>query len=90
MKRSINAFRLAENALRGGANLKGSIDVTPGQRSLNYNLKLHGNNAGHLISAWSILHAMVEHGTTDCTVDELIGALDILNELVEQTQSMED
>lgn len=87
MKRSINAFRLAEHALRGGADLKGSISITPGKRSMDCNLKLNGNNTGHLIGAWSILHAMTEYGTTDCTMDELIGALDILNELVEQTQT---
>ena len=86
MKRSINAFRLAEHALRGGADLKGSIGITPGKRSMDCNLKLNGNNTGRLIGAWSILHAMIESETTDCTMDELIGALDILNELVEQTQ----
>ena len=90
MRRSINAFRLAEHALRGGADLKGSIGITPGKRSMDCNLKLNGNNTGHLIGAWSILHAMVENGTTDCTMDELIGALDILNELIDQTQPKED
>ena len=53
-------------------------------------LKLTGNNKGHLVGAWGILHAMVENGTTDCTMDELIGALDILNELIDQTQPKED
>lgn len=87
MKRSIDAFRLAEGAFRGGADLKGSIDITPGKRSTNCDLKLHGNNKGCLIGAWNLLHAVIEHGTTDCTMDELIGALDILNELMEQTQT---
>ena len=87
MRRSINAFRLAEHLLRGGADLKGTIGITPGKRSMDCNLKLNGNNTGHLIGAWSILNAMIECGTTDCTMDELIGALDILNELVEQTQT---
>lgn len=87
MRRSINAFRLAEHSLRGGADLKGTIGITPGKRSMDCNLKLNGNNTGHLIGAWSILNAMIEYRTTDCTMDELIGALDILNELVEQTQT---
>lgn len=90
MRRSINAFRLAERSLRGGADLKGTIGITPGKRSMDCNLKLNGNNTGHLIGAWSILHAMIEYGTTDCTMDELIGALDILNELIDQTQPKED
>ena len=90
MKRSINAFRLAENALRGGADLKGSISITAGERSTNCHLKLSGNDTGNLIGVWNILHAVTEYGTTDCTMDELIGALDILNELVEQAQPKED
>ena len=90
MKRSINAFRLAEHALRGGADLKGSIGITLGKRSMDCDLKLNGNNTGRLIGAWSILHDMAENGTTDCTIDELIGALDILNELIDQTQLKED
>lgn len=90
MRRSINAFRLAEHSLRGGADLKGSIGITTGERSVDCDLKLNGNNKGRLIGAWSILHAMVENKTTDCTMDELIGALDILNELIDQTQPKED
>lgn len=87
MTKSLNAFRLAEQSLSGGANLKGSIVITPGKRSMDCDLKLNGNNTGHLIGAWCVLHAMIEYGTTNCTMDELIGALDILNELVEQTQT---
>lgn len=87
MKRSINAFRLAEHSLRGGADLKGRVNVSAGKRSTNCNLKLNGNNTGYLIGAWSILRAMIEHETTDYTMDELIGALDVFNELVEQTQT---
>lgn len=90
MRRSINAFRLAEQSLRGGADLKGRVNVSAGERSMNCDLKLAGNNKGRLIGAWSILHAMVENRTTDCTMDELIGALDILNELIDQTQPKED
>ena len=90
MKRSNNAFRLADATLRGGADINGSIGITLGNRSINFDLKLKGTNTGPLIGAWSILHAMVENGTTDCTMDELIGALDILNELIDQTQPKED
>ena len=90
MTKSLNAFRLAEHALSGGADLKGSVNIIAGERSMNCDLKLNGNNKGHLIGAWGILHAMVEYGITDLTMDELIGALDILNELINQTQPKED
>ena len=90
MKRSISAFRFAEHALSGGAALKGTVDIIAGERAMECDLKLNGNNKGRLIGAWGILHAMVENGTTDLTMDELIGALDILNELIDQTQPKED
>ena len=92
MERSINALRLAEYTLRGGADLKGSlgIGIDLGRRSINFDLKLNGNNTGPLFGAWSILHAMIEHKITNCTMDELIGALDILNELIDQTQPLID
>lgn len=90
MKRSINAFRLAEHALRGGAELTGRVDIIAGERATKCNLKLDGNNKGLLLCAWNTLNIAIENGTTDCTMDELIGALDILKELIDQTQPKED
>ena len=90
MKRSINAFRLAEHALRGGAELTGTVDIIVRERATKCDLKLNGNNIGLLLSAWNTLNIMIENETTDCTMDELIGALDILNELIDQTQILID
>jgi hypothetical protein len=90
MKRSINAFRLANDTLHGGAELTGTVDIIARERATKCNLNLHGNNKGLLLSAWNTLNIMIENETTDCTMDELIGALDILNELIDQTQLKED
>ena len=90
MTRSINAFRLANDTLHGGAELTGTVDIIARGRATKCDLNFHGNNEGLLLSAWNTLNIMIENETTDCTMDELIGALDILNEFVEQTQLKED
>ena len=90
MTRSINAFRLANDTLHGGAELTGTVDIIARERATKCDLKLNGNNKGLLLSAWNTLNIMIENETTDCTMDELIGALDILNELIDQTQILID
>jgi hypothetical protein len=82
MTRSINAFRLANDTLHGGAELTGTVDIIARERATKCNLNLHGNNKGLLLSAWNTLNIMIENETTDCTMAELIGALDILNDLM--------
>ena len=87
MEKSYKAFQLVRTALSDKAALEGTIKVTFRSTGLNCQAAFHGNNAGHLIAAWNTLNALVDNHTTDCTMDELIGALDILNELMEQTQT---
>lgn len=82
MEKSYEAFQLVRAALSDKAALEGTIKVTSGGTGLNCQASFHGNNAGHLIAAWSTLSTLVDNHTTDCTMAELIGALDILNDFM--------
>lgn len=82
MEKSYEAFQLVRAALSGKAALEGTIKVIQGSTGLNCQASFHGNNAGHLIAAWSTMNTLVDNQATDCTMAELIGALDILNDLM--------
>lgn len=82
MKRTFRAFELANSATGRKARLKGTIDVRDIGDSLGCELSLSGNPSGYVITIWTMLHGLIEEECTDATMEDFLGAIDILDELM--------
>lgn len=90
MRRSLEAFLIAESILEDDAGCSGKIEVGKVGDNISRGLvSLHGNVAGHIMAAYAILSAALELEGVEfdsVTVDDMIGAVDIYKDMVEKAK----